>query len=295
MPSHILNQSIPWFILMSPFGDCIRAVVQVVISPLADSELVSPDILLTLETALDEYARDRMSYDHCAGIFRSLKQSESPLCHLARIRSLPETSLPIHPSRSNDRSSRLLLRQRSQPWTTIEDDRLLCAIARFGFENWRSVAAFVGAGRTRSQCSQRWIRGLDPRIQKTTWNPEDESRLCTLVDMYGMKNWAKIASIIGTRSDVQCRYRYLQMQNKKGERTARLMTPSPPSSPSQDGLLLSPKEGDQRAHLEGGTAEVTRFTRVREHHDIALRPPLSTFGICGADPKSMDSFLRCFA
>jgi hypothetical protein len=50
------------------------------------------------------------------------------------------------------------------------------------------VARYVGNNRTRSQCSQRWQRGLDPRISRSRWTPEDEARLIGLVEKYGEKS-----------------------------------------------------------------------------------------------------------
>jgi hypothetical protein len=103
-------------------------------------------------------------------------------------------------------------KRHQSPWSRLEDDRLLRAIHKFGLGNWVAVAQFVGAGRSRSQCSQRWNRGLNPQLRKYSWSPDEEQQLKTLVDLHGMKAWTTIAREIGTRSDVQCRYHYMQMQ-----------------------------------------------------------------------------------
>ena len=79
-------------------------------------------------------------------------------------------------------------------------------------ENWNDVAEFVGGGRTRSQCSQRWYRVIDPRITKEHWTPEEEKKLLDLVQKYGEKSWIKVAAEMVGRSDVQCRYKYRKMQ-----------------------------------------------------------------------------------
>lgn len=105
-------------------------------------------------------------------------------------------------------------RKKTRSWTEYEDQRLLAGIHKFGTDNWVSVAAFVGNGRTRAQCSQRWTRGLDPRISKDKWSPEDEESLMRLVIQYGTKSWTRIAQEIGNRSDVQCRYHYKQMKQE---------------------------------------------------------------------------------
>ena len=99
-------------------------------------------------------------------------------------------------------------RKKARAWTEPEDIRLLAAIHKLGLESWGSVADFVGSGRSRSQCSQRWFRGLDPRISKVVWSREEDEKLMELVEEFGDHSWTKIASILGNRSDAQCRYRY---------------------------------------------------------------------------------------
>lgn len=103
-------------------------------------------------------------------------------------------------------------RQKARNWTTYEDHRLLAGILRFGLDNWPAIAEFVGNGRNRSQCSQRWNRGLNPTIYKGPWTKQEESELIRLVKEYGEKSWKRIATFLGNRSDVQCRYHYQQMQ-----------------------------------------------------------------------------------
>jgi hypothetical protein len=104
-------------------------------------------------------------------------------------------------------------RKKSQPWTADEDKKLLQAIEMYGQDNWSAVAEFVGS-RTKSQCSQRWTRNLNPNLSKETRTEEEDEKLLQLVEKYGNKNWAKIAQQMGNRSDVQCRYHYNQLQKK---------------------------------------------------------------------------------
>lgn len=101
-------------------------------------------------------------------------------------------------------------RHRSPPWTTEEDERLIAGIFHYGFSDWQKVSTFVGKGRTRSQCGQRWLRCLDPNMNKEKWSPEEDATLKKLVDLYGIHSWARIAKELGTRTDVQCRYRYVR-------------------------------------------------------------------------------------
>lgn len=96
-------------------------------------------------------------------------------------------------------------------WTNSEDLRLLAGMLKYGSESWTSISKFVGNNRTRSQCSQRWNRGLNPRISKEPWTPDEDRFLISLVHRFGEKSWTRVSASIASRSDVQCRYRYYQI------------------------------------------------------------------------------------
>jgi len=102
-------------------------------------------------------------------------------------------------------------RRRMKMWSTYEDNRLLAGIYRYGINNWAPISRFVGNSRTRAQCAQRWARGLNPRICKSSWAAAEDVRLVQLVRTYGDKAWTKVSSSMGNRSDVQCRYHYYQL------------------------------------------------------------------------------------
>lgn len=103
--------------------------------------------------------------------------------------------------------------------------RLLAAVARYGIENWKNISDFVGNGRTRSQCSQRWLRCLNPKISKKSWTNDEDKQLKELVDTHGNKSWTKIASIMGNRSDVQCRYHYNHLIEGSNFHNSSVSTP----------------------------------------------------------------------
>jgi hypothetical protein len=104
----------------------------------------------------------------------------------------------------------------NRAWKQNEDTRLLAAIYRFGMDDWERVSTFVGSGRSKSQCHQRWTRGLDPRIVKATWTAEQDEQLLMLVALYGEKRWTRVAVGVGNRCDVQCRYRYNVLKKAEG-------------------------------------------------------------------------------
>ncbi|KAK8886614.1 hypothetical protein M9Y10_042079 [Tritrichomonas musculus] len=100
-------------------------------------------------------------------------------------------------------------------WKPEEDARLREAIELYGTLDWMKISNFVGNGRTRSQCSQRWHRCLDPHISKEKWSMEEIELLQQLVAEYGDRSWARIASKMEKRCDVQCRYMYKRLVSKK--------------------------------------------------------------------------------
>jgi nuclear transport factor 2 (NTF2) superfamily protein len=146
-----------------------------------------------------------------AGLLQAIIGTTAPLDRISAILQIPKGQVPTAPHRETDAASH---RQQPRPWSESEDNRLLAAIHRFGLESWWSVAQFVGGGRTRAQCAQRWTRGLDPRLSRNEWSFDDEERLLRFVSEYGSKRWTRIAAAMGDRSDVQCRYHFFQMKKE---------------------------------------------------------------------------------
>jgi hypothetical protein len=154
---------------------------------------------------LERYIKSEISFQSAAALYRAKFRTSAPVDRIREILEVSPESLPSHGCFST------VFRRKNQQWSPIEDTRLLSAIHRFGTDNWNLVAQFVGNNRTRSQCSQRWQRGLDPRISRSRWTPEEEAKLLQLVEKHGQKSWIRISATLGNRSDVQCRYRYHQI------------------------------------------------------------------------------------
>jgi hypothetical protein len=117
-------------------------------------------------------------------------------------------------------------RRKSWPWTIFEDLRLLVAVARFGAKDWRWIASFLGAGRSPSQCNQRWCRALDPAISHRRWEDEEDRKLLRAVEVLGKTSWCQVAKIVSGRTDLQCRYRYLQLVKRTEVNTETVVDPA---------------------------------------------------------------------
>ncbi|OHS99476.1 Myb-like DNA-binding domain containing protein [Tritrichomonas foetus] len=105
-----------------------------------------------------------------------------------------------------------VVNKKCRNWKPWEDDRLLAGIHKFGLGDWKNVSQFVGSDFSRAQCSQRWNRALNPKIEKEVWTLDEQKTLLMLVEKYGEHNWSVVAKNLGKRTDVQCRYRYNQIK-----------------------------------------------------------------------------------
>ena len=185
---------------------------------LSHIEAMSPNIeeekLTILKENIESYIREKITFEQCNQIFMVVLGKNDPVQMIHDIINLSNDSLPSSEQDTSPHDDQNF-RKKTRTWSSYEDQRLIGGVYRFGLENWSRVAAFVGNNRTRSQCSQRWTRGLNPRICKKNWTPEEDEQLKQLVRFHGDKSWTKIASILGNRSDVQCRYHYHQISKEQ--------------------------------------------------------------------------------
>jgi hypothetical protein len=147
-----------------------------------------------------------MPIQSAARSFQLLISQTQPIELLVRIIFADDTPLP--PARQPPAAG---ARRRIDSWTNAEDIRLLAGVHRFGTLAWGSIAHFVGNSRSKAQCRQRWARGLDPRLSRAPWTPDEDRRLIELVERHGRTAWTRIACEFGNRCDVQCKYRFRQI------------------------------------------------------------------------------------
>jgi hypothetical protein len=175
----------------------------------------APNLTLEQSTEMDNLISQLISgsVTYPAAIDRSIQliESSKPIEKLHAILTVTDQPLRasitprIHIANCN-------IHRKNKLWTEYEDVRLLAGIHKFGLGNWGSIARFIGNNRTKAQSCQRWCRGLDPRISKASWSEADDRKLEALVERFGQKAWTRIALEFGNRCDVQCRYRFTQLQ-----------------------------------------------------------------------------------
>jgi hypothetical protein len=210
-------------------------------------------------SAIETLISGAITKDECKAQLASLLNSGKAIDRIHDVLHVSECP------RSTAESSPLSGKQKGQPWTTNEDNRLMCGVHRFGSKSWIDIAKFVGNGRTRAQCAQRWFRSLDPRLSKREWTPEEDQRLVSLAMIHGHRGWTHISQQMGNRSDVQCRYHYMQLmrQSHSGK--------SSPISPHSSTL------GVPLAHLAVGRPIPNHFNKIMMKKGRPLQaPPLVT-------------------
>ncbi|CCG82840.1 Predicted protein [Taphrina deformans PYCC 5710] len=99
-------------------------------------------------------------------------------------------------------------------WSLESDDALrreVLAQKAAGIEplQWTKIAQRIGR-LSGVQCQARWAEVLDEKIRKGRWAPEEDESLHRGFRRYG-NQWSKIAEDIVTRTQRQCRSRWLQI------------------------------------------------------------------------------------
>lgn len=262
---------------MSKSRDGAAAITEVAISEidLAFAQHADPATHMQLVNAIRGYINGTVTYQQCLKVFQTNHFHSETLDRMREIKECDDK--PIDGSKNIPDDTK-----KTRPWTTPEDIRLLAGIYRYGLDNWSTVAFFVGNGRTRGQCAQRWSRGLNPRLSKDTWSSEEERLLVMLVRRFGDKAWTRIATIMGRRSDVQCRYHYQQMAKGKGcgfttvvppqfsvVPQARFSLPTVTYQPTQTVQLMTAAQPQmRRTSAPAFTNEVARSQKLADENNL---------------------------
>ena len=172
---------------------------------------IDNNMLKTLRKWFSDYINGKVDKKKISMLLLSTIHNTQPLEKIEKILNVSNDPLPL----KQEDYRWATHRRKTKTWTFHEDIRLIAGIHRFGKDNWNVIAKFIGNGRTRAQCSQRWYRVLDPRISKDQWSLSDDRKLLQIVSTHGIKSWTNVAKEMGNRSDVQCRYHYNKILKDK--------------------------------------------------------------------------------
>ena len=266
------------------------------------------------ETVFRNYLSNICDFDTSCTLLASICGRADPLLKVKSIIELPPTPLPNFDNEPFDGDTKSG-RKKTRTWSAIEDNRLLAGVYHFGPDNWKAVSTFLGSGRNRAQCSQRWTRCLNPHISKKNWSEDENNQLKDLVKTYGDKAWTKISAIMGTRSDVQCRYHYKQLMGGDPLQLDKSITQSSyafnikkspdttfsPSPPPGKPMLEEPEEeiqislGETRTRANFVAQSSPNMFRMRSINDLITIPFVQKqCGIVGGGVHELDGFLRNF-
>ena len=207
---------------------------------------------------MKDFIQRKIPYETARDKFAQVVGNTSPVDKIRDVLTMQDA--PILPSEQDDGDDKN--RRKMQKWSTYEDNRLLAAIYRYGIDNWALISKFVGNGRSRAQCAQRWTRCLNPRICKETWDPREDALLVQLVQRFGDHSWTKVAEMMKNRSDVQCRYRYSQLTKESSQNA------------SQSDMVLTAFPVMQNRALDSGAIQLQHPKVVETQYEHRFSMPV---------------------
>ncbi|EAX99494.1 Myb-like DNA-binding domain containing protein [Trichomonas vaginalis G3] len=188
-------------------------------------ELVSQNsiderLIRQYKAILSKYINGHYSLEQCKELVMKLDLSLNPLLLCLEILATDRDDVPVFTCKKEEKT--YSKKRFVCTWSDYEDKRLVMAVHKYGTKDYELVAKYVGNNRTKSQCSQRWERTLNPCIDKSAWTEEEEEILVKAVEKYGTKAWTSIANCLQTRTDVQCRYHYKHVLNGNTPKALKL-------------------------------------------------------------------------
>lgn len=197
--------------MFADFSTCANGTHMNVAPAFCDEILmgVSSDKTQSMKDVLSNFITNHLDYQQAKAQSIAICGTYGPVDKLVDFMDVPDepTSSPCYDLTMGNA-------KKTKAWSAYEDRRLISAMHRFGSTDWTKISEFVGNGRNRNQCSQRWMRSLNPIINKNQWSTDEDVRLINAVTRFGDRSWTKVAAEIQGRTDVQCRYRY-QIIGKK--------------------------------------------------------------------------------
>lgn len=92
-------------------------------------------------------------------------------------------------------------------WTQDEDELLIKLMNQSPTKSWSLLMKYF-PNKTAQQISGRWDKVLNPQLIKGNWTREEDEIILKFVEQNGLKDWAKLATILTRRNGKQCRERY---------------------------------------------------------------------------------------
>jgi hypothetical protein len=92
-------------------------------------------------------------------------------------------------------------------WSPEEDELLRSLVSQKHPNSWSLIAKNF-PNKTAPQVSGRWDKVLNPCLVKGSWTREEDQVVLNFVVENGVKDWAKLASMLKGRTGKQCRERF---------------------------------------------------------------------------------------
>lgn len=255
-----------------------------------------------LLSVMKNYLSNRISYQEAVDVFLKNFGSAHPIEKLQEIVNESLILTPI-PAPEDDYMQPKQIRY----WSQREDTRLMAGVFLYGSFDWSKIAAFVGGGRGRPQCLQRWTRTLNPSIVKDIWTPEEDKKLLQIVQQTDKVSWTRIANLMGNRSDVQCRYHYSQLMKNKSQKYS---PPSPTAMENVQAQAKQPQSSFSFPDIPKGFMLPTyepKSVVPAYNHSMNFNPNMpaanfpmqavidpSTLTVENRSPMAVEAFLSCF-
>eukprot|EP00817_Percolomonadidae_sp_ATCC50343_P004983 CAMPEP_0117421678 /NCGR_PEP_ID=MMETSP0758-20121206/2699_1 /TAXON_ID=63605 /ORGANISM="Percolomonas cosmopolitus, Strain AE-1 (ATCC 50343)" /LENGTH=202 /DNA_ID=CAMNT_0005203901 /DNA_START=332 /DNA_END=940 /DNA_ORIENTATION=+ len=101
-------------------------------------------------------------------------------------------------------------------WTAREDTLLMDLVNKYGPKRWSFIASHL-KGRVGKQCRERYLNHLDPNINKSEWQLDEDHIIVSMQAQLGNK-WAKIAKHLNGRTPNAVKNHWNSTLSKRAER-----------------------------------------------------------------------------